>query len=63
VEFSVPASFIDELKELVAHHRGDYELELRVGERRLLLGDDFRVSPSHFRADLGALSGTAQLVG
>jgi DNA polymerase-3 subunit alpha len=63
VESSVPASFLDELKELVSHHRGDYELELRVGERRLLLGDDYRVSPSHFRADLGALSGSAQLVG
>jgi DNA polymerase-3 subunit alpha len=63
VESSVPASFLDELKELVSHHRGDYELELRVGERRLLLGDDYRVSPSRFRADLGALSGSAQLVG
>ena len=63
VEGSVPASFLEELKELVAHHRGDYELELRVGERRLLLGDDYRVSPSHFRADLSALSGSAQLVG
>src|SRR4051812_534600 len=63
VEGSVPASFLEELKELVSHHRGDYELELRVGERRLLLGDDYRVSPSHFRADLGALSGAAQLVG
>jgi DNA polymerase-3 subunit alpha len=63
VESSVPASFLEELKELVSHHRGDYELELRVGERRLLLGDDYRVSPSRFRADLGALSGAAQLVG
>src|SRR4051812_49333161 len=63
VEGSVPASFLEELKELVSHHRGDYELELRVGERRLLLGDDYRVSPSHFRADLGVLSGAAQLVG
>ena len=63
VEGSVPASFLDELKELVSHHRGDYELELRVGERRLVLGDDYRVSPSHFRADLGVLSGAAQLVG
>jgi hypothetical protein len=60
---SVPASFLEELKELVAHHRGDHELELRVGERRLLLGDEYRVSPSHFRADLGALPGGAQLVG
>src|SRR4051812_20468929 len=63
IESSVPASFLEELKELVSHHRGDYELELRVGERRLLLGEDYRVSPSHFRADLGVLSGQAQLVG
>jgi hypothetical protein len=34
-----------------------------VGERRLVLGDEYRVSPSHFRADLGVLSGGAQLVG
>jgi DNA polymerase-3 subunit alpha len=63
IEGSVSASFLDELKELVAHHRGDHELELRVGDRRLVLGDDYRVSPSHFRADLGALSGAAQLAG
>jgi DNA polymerase-3 subunit alpha len=63
VERTVPASFLDDLKELVSHHRGDYELELRVGDRRLLLGDDYRVSPSHFRADLSSLSGQAQLVG
>jgi DNA polymerase-3 subunit alpha len=63
IEGSVSASFLDDLKELVAHHRGDHELELRVGDRRLVLGDDYRVSPSHFRADLGVLSGTAQLVG
>src|SRR4051794_21019210 len=63
VERTVPASFLDDLKELVSHHRGDYELELRVGDRRLVLRDDYRVSPSHFRADLSSLSGQAQLVG
>jgi DNA polymerase III subunit alpha len=63
VEGGVSASFLEELKDLVAHHRGDHELELRVGERRLVLGEDYRVSPSKFRADLGALSGVAQLVG
>ena len=52
---SAPASFLEELKELVGHHRGDHELELRVGERRLVLGDDYRVSP-HIRADLGPLA-------
>ena len=62
VDGSVSATFLDELKELVSHHRGDHELELCVGERRLVLGDEFRVSPSHFRADLSALSGGASLV-
>jgi hypothetical protein len=47
----------------VSHHRGDHELELRVGERRLILGDQYKVSPSRFRADLESLSGSAQLVG
>src|SRR5437764_7942257 len=61
VDGSVSAAWLDELKEVVAQNRGDYELELQVGQRRLLLGDDFRVSPSHFRADLAALQG-AQLV-
>jgi hypothetical protein len=63
VEGGVSASFLEELKDLVSHHRGDHELELRVGHRRLVLGDDYRVSPSKFRADLGALSGAAQFVG
>jgi DNA polymerase-3 subunit alpha len=63
VEGGVSVSFLEELKDLVAHHRGDHELELRVGDRRLVLGEDYRVSPSKFRADLGALSGAAQLVG
>ncbi|MEA2403893.1 MAG: polymerase subunit alpha, partial [Thermoleophilaceae bacterium] len=63
VEGGVSASFLEELKDLVSHHRGDHELELRVGDRRLVLGDDYRVSPSKFRADLGALSGAAQFVG
>jgi DNA polymerase-3 subunit alpha len=52
---AAPASFLEELKELVGHHRGDHELELLVGERRLVLGDDYRVSPQ-IRADLGSLS-------
>jgi DNA polymerase-3 subunit alpha len=63
VDRTVPASFLEDLRELVSHHPGDHELELRVGERRLVLGPDFRVSPSHFRADLGSLPGAPQLVG
>src|ERR671938_363004 len=52
VDATVPASFLEDLRELVSHHPGDHELELRVGPRRLVLGEEFRVSPSHFRADL-----------
>ena len=59
---SVSASFLEELKERVAHHRGDHELELLVGERRLVLGDDFRVSP-RFKTDIEDLLDAAQLVG
>jgi DNA polymerase III subunit alpha len=59
---TVPASFLEDLRELVSHHPGDHELELRVGPRRLLLGEDYRVSPSHFRADIGSLPGAPQLV-
>ena len=40
----VSEGFLEDLKEVVSHHRGDHELLLAVGERRLLLGDDFRVS-------------------
>jgi DNA polymerase-3 subunit alpha len=63
VDTTVPASFLEDLRELVSHHPGDHELELRVGSRRLVLGPDFRVSPSRFRADLGSLPGAPQLVG
>jgi DNA polymerase-3 subunit alpha len=59
VSGGVPASFLDELRELVRHHRGDHEVELRVGERTLVLGDEFRVSPSHFRAEVAHLAGVA----
>jgi DNA polymerase III subunit alpha len=53
----VPASFLDELRELVRHHRGDHEVELRVGDRTLVLGDEFRVAPLQFRAEVAHLSG------
>jgi DNA polymerase-3 subunit alpha len=63
VDGGVPASFLEDLRELVLHHPGDHELELRVGPRRLVLGEEFRVSPSRFRADLASLPGAPQLVG
>jgi DNA polymerase-3 subunit alpha len=57
----VSASFLDELKDVVSHNRGDHELVLKVGERTLVLGEQYRVAPARFRADMGALSG-AELV-
>jgi DNA polymerase-3 subunit alpha len=59
----VPASFLEELRDVVGHHRGDHELMLAVGERRLLLGPDFRVTASGpCKADLSELQGAARLV-
>src|SRR4051812_35191196 len=59
---SVSATFLEELKEAVTHHPGDHELELQVGDRRLVLGDAYRVSPQ-FKADVQDLLGTALLAG
>src|SRR5215207_6900227 len=43
---AVPASFLDELKMVVGRYKGDQELELLVGERSIVLGNDFRVCGS-----------------
>jgi DNA polymerase-3 subunit alpha len=59
---SVSAGFLEELKDAVAHHPGDHELELQVGDRRLVLGDEFRVSP-RFRADIHDLLVAADVAG
>jgi DNA polymerase-3 subunit alpha len=59
----VPDSFLEELKEVVRVHPGQHELLLAVGERRLTLGPDYRVSAdSACRAELGALQGAARVV-
>jgi DNA polymerase-3 subunit alpha len=59
----VPDSFLEELREVVGHHRGEHELLLAVGERRLLLGTDWRVSAdSACRAELSGLAGAARIV-
>ena len=59
----MPESFLEDLREVVSHHRGDHELLLAVGERRLLLGPDWRVSADGAcRAELAALTGAARLV-
>ncbi|MDP8943583.1 MAG: DNA polymerase III subunit alpha [Actinomycetota bacterium] len=56
----VPASFLDELKDVVRHFPGRQEVLLEVGERRLVLGAEYRVTDSSaFRADVAALAGGA----
>jgi DNA polymerase-3 subunit alpha len=58
VEPGVPETFLDELKEVVSHFPGQHELMLRIGERTLVLGSDYRVSgTSACRADLAGLPG------
>jgi DNA polymerase III subunit alpha len=58
---SIPASFLDDLKDLASHNRGDHELALLVGDRTLVLGEQYRVAPARFRADLDGLAGAAEL--
>jgi DNA polymerase III subunit alpha len=59
----VAASFLEEFKEIVRLHPGSHEVMLRVGERSLLLGDDYRVSAdSACRHELASLPGAAGLL-
>jgi DNA polymerase-3 subunit alpha len=59
----VPETFLDDLREVVSHHRGEHELLLSVGERQLLLGADWRVSDNGAcRAELAGLTGASRLV-
>jgi len=63
VSAGVSEGFLEDLKEVVSHHRGDHELLLAVGERRLLLGSDWRVSADGAcRAELAGLTGASRLV-
>ncbi|HEV7846512.1 MAG TPA: DNA polymerase III subunit alpha [Thermoleophilaceae bacterium] len=59
----VPESFLEDLRDVVSHHRGDHELMLAVGDRQLLLGPEFRVSADgKCQAELADLTGTHRLV-
>jgi DNA polymerase-3 subunit alpha len=59
----VPDTFLEELKEVVGHHPGEQELLLAVGERRLILGPEFRISGnSACQSELSALHGAARVV-
>jgi DNA polymerase-3 subunit alpha len=63
VAAGVPDSFLDDLRDVVRSFPGDHELMLRVGDRSLLLGSEYRISASGpCRADLAALPGAAELV-
>src|ERR671917_2263762 len=53
VDTTVPASFLEDLRELVSHHPGDHELELRVGGRRLVLRPGLPLSPPPLPGALG----------
>ncbi|MDQ4129736.1 MAG: OB-fold nucleic acid binding domain-containing protein, partial [Actinomycetota bacterium] len=58
LEASVPAGFVDDLKEVVSHFPGRHELVLCVGDRTLVLGPSFCVADSSaFRADVASLAG------
>ncbi|MEA2349433.1 MAG: polymerase subunit alpha, partial [Thermoleophilaceae bacterium] len=58
---TIPASFLDDLKEVATANRGDHELALCVGERTLVLGEQYRVAPARFRAELDGLPGAVEL--
>lgn len=62
VEPEVPAAFLEELTELVRKYPGEHEVMLCVGERRLLLGSEYRVSATvDCRNELAGLPGLATL--
>jgi DNA polymerase-3 subunit alpha len=59
----VAEGFLEELKHVVVDFPGEHELLLAVGQRRLVLGDGYRVSAdSACRAALGELQGAARIV-
>jgi DNA polymerase-3 subunit alpha len=63
VSGGVPETFLEELREVVSHHRGDHELLVEVGELQLVLGPDWRVSADGAcRAELAGLTGAYRLV-
>ncbi|HEX2070421.1 MAG TPA: DNA polymerase III subunit alpha [Thermoleophilaceae bacterium] len=57
----VPESLLDELKQVVEIFPGEHQVLLRVGQRSLKLGDDFRIKAedSACLAELGALPGVS----
>jgi hypothetical protein len=63
VSGGVPAGFLEDLKEVVGHHPGEHDLLLAVGQRRLVLGPEFRVSASTACcSELSGLQGAARIL-
>ena len=60
VDGGADAAFLEDLKHVVCGARGDYELWLKVGERTLVLGEEFRVSPN-CKHELAELTGVVSL--
>ena len=60
VDEGADAAFLEDLKHVVCGARGDYELWLKVGQRTLVLGEDFRVSPN-CKHELAELAGVVSL--
>jgi DNA polymerase III subunit alpha len=60
VDEGADAAFLDDLKHVVCGARGDYELWLKVGQRTLVLGEEFRVSPN-CKHELAELAGVVSL--
>jgi DNA polymerase III subunit alpha len=60
VDEGADAAFLEDLKDIVCGARGDYELWLKVGQRTLVLGEEFRVS-SNCRHELRELAGVVSL--
>jgi DNA polymerase-3 subunit alpha len=56
-----PATFLEELMHVVRSFPGRDELLLQIGERSLLLGEQFRIEAVHARHELAQLPGAASL--
>jgi DNA polymerase III subunit alpha len=56
-----PANFLEELGHIVRQFPGRDELMLQIGDRTLLLGEEFRISAPHARHELAQLPGAGAL--
>jgi DNA polymerase-3 subunit alpha len=61
VSDAAPATFLDELMHVVKQFPGRDELLLQIGERSLLLGEQFRIEAAHARHELVQLPGAGSL--